>query len=254
MNQQKIGCFIAQMRKEREMTQRQLAEKIGVSDKAVSRWETGKGLPDTSIMPSLCESLGINVNELLSGERLSDVTYSGKAEENMVYLMKVSEDKKRNEKVACSRTIMGLALIVLIVWYYIFMCGGLSSFLDFLDIPSLLVVVCGSGLMLGVGGQMKAFLQAFGNAIFPSEEVATEEMKLELQNSHNAVIYAMKSFLFIGGLSFLIGVIAILSKVSEPSGIGKNFAVATLSLFYCLLFDAILLPISVILKKKLSQL
>ena len=73
----KIGSFISNVRKEQGLTQKQLAERVGVSDKAVSRWETGKGLPDTSIMSDLCEVLGININELLSGERLDADTYSG---------------------------------------------------------------------------------------------------------------------------------------------------------------------------------
>ena len=65
------------------MTQLQLAEKLGVSDKTVSRWECGKGMPELSILMPLCEVLEINVNELLSGEFLTQESYSKKAEENM---------------------------------------------------------------------------------------------------------------------------------------------------------------------------
>lgn len=67
MDQVKIGQFIAQCRKEKNLTQAQLAEQLNLTDRAVSKWETGKGMPDASIMPDLCGLLGINVNELFCG-------------------------------------------------------------------------------------------------------------------------------------------------------------------------------------------
>ena len=65
----------------KELTQKQLADLVGVSDKTISKWETGRGIPDTAIMYNLCEVLGISINELLSGERLSKENYNGKAED-----------------------------------------------------------------------------------------------------------------------------------------------------------------------------
>jgi len=88
LDQEKIGRFIAERRKVKEMTQKQLAERLGVSDKAVSKWETGRSMPDNSILFELCAVLETNVNELLSGEKLSVDNYHGKAEENMMNLMK----------------------------------------------------------------------------------------------------------------------------------------------------------------------
>ncbi len=69
MDQVKIGKFISQMRKEKGLTQKQLGEELLISDKTVSKWETGKGMPEVSLMLPLCEKLGINVNELLTGKR-----------------------------------------------------------------------------------------------------------------------------------------------------------------------------------------
>lgn len=83
----KTGQFIAQLRKDKGLTQRQLAEELFISDKTVSKWETGKGMPDVSVMLPLCEVLDISVNELLSGERLAEEEYKAKAEENIVDLM-----------------------------------------------------------------------------------------------------------------------------------------------------------------------
>lgn len=70
MDQERIGKFIASCRKEQNLTQANLAEKLGITDRAVSKWETGRSLPDASIMPELCAILDININELFSGERI----------------------------------------------------------------------------------------------------------------------------------------------------------------------------------------
>lgn len=74
MNQEKIGNFISECRREKQMTQEQLAEKLGVTSKSISKWETGNCLPDASKYQALCEILNITVNELFSGERLSSET------------------------------------------------------------------------------------------------------------------------------------------------------------------------------------
>ncbi len=95
MDQIKIGKFIAACRKEQGMTQAVLAEKLGISDRAVSKWETGKSLPDSGIMLELCELLKINVNELLSGERVMAETYDKKAEENLLEMKRQVEEKNR---------------------------------------------------------------------------------------------------------------------------------------------------------------
>ena len=74
------GCFIAQLRKELGLTQKELAEKLEVTDKAISRWETGKGLPDTSLLKPLAEILGVSVGELLSGKRMDDSQIKNQAD------------------------------------------------------------------------------------------------------------------------------------------------------------------------------
>lgn len=87
MDQVKTGQFISHIRKEKKMTQQQLADELHISNKTISKWETGKGMPEVSLMIPLCETLGISVNELLSGERLSDNEYKERAEENMVSIL-----------------------------------------------------------------------------------------------------------------------------------------------------------------------
>ena len=95
MDQIKIGKFIASCRKEQGMTQAALAEKLDISDRAVSKWETGKSMPDSGIMLELCDFLKINVNELLSGERIMVESYDKRAEENLLAMREEIEEKNR---------------------------------------------------------------------------------------------------------------------------------------------------------------
>lgn len=81
MNQEKIGNFILELRKEKNMTQQELADKIGVTDKAISKWENGRGMPDLSLMKPLYKELGITINELISGEIIDKKEYQEKLEE-----------------------------------------------------------------------------------------------------------------------------------------------------------------------------
>lgn len=93
MDQEKIGKFIAECRREKHLTQAQLAEKLNLTDRAVSKWETGKSMPDSSVMLELCKILGITVNELLSGEKINVEHYGEKADENLVELTRRGENK-----------------------------------------------------------------------------------------------------------------------------------------------------------------
>ncbi len=91
MDQEKIGKFIACQRKENGYTQAALAERLGITDRAVSKWERGKSMPDPSIMLDLCGLLKISVNELLTGERLTMEDYQEQAEKNLMELTKQEE-------------------------------------------------------------------------------------------------------------------------------------------------------------------
>ncbi len=95
MDQEKIGKFISLCRKEKNLTQVQLAEKLNITNRAVSKWETGKSCPDVSLMLELCDILGITVNELLSGERITMEHYQEKAEENLMEFQYRQENAKK---------------------------------------------------------------------------------------------------------------------------------------------------------------
>ena len=95
MDQIKIGRFIAESRKKVKLTQIQLAEKLGITDKAISKWETGKSMPDTAIMLQLCDILEISVNELLSGEKISMENTNQKNEQLLLDMSKELERKNK---------------------------------------------------------------------------------------------------------------------------------------------------------------
>ena len=118
MDQYKIGKFIAQRRKQVGLTQAQLAEKLNITDRAVSKWETGKALPDTSIMLELCQILEITVNDLLSGEIVTMEQYNKKLEDNLLEMVR---QKEQNDKRFLRMELLSgiLCLIPLIVSIFI---------------------------------------------------------------------------------------------------------------------------------------
>ena len=119
MDQIKIGKFIAERRKSKNLTQFQLAEKLNITDRAISKWENGRSMPDSSIMLDLCKELEISVNELLSGEMIDMKDYDKKAEENLYNLNKSNEHKKKL-LIRCGIIMVLLILIIAIVELYIF--------------------------------------------------------------------------------------------------------------------------------------
>lgn len=106
MNQEKIGKFIQECRKNKKMTQSDLAEKLGVSDRTVGNWENGRNMPDLSLFKPLCEELGITINELISGEKLDKEIYQEKLEENIINTIDYS-----TKKIKISNNTIGIILI-----------------------------------------------------------------------------------------------------------------------------------------------
>ena len=121
MDQEKIGKFISELRKGKKITQQELAEKIGVTDRAISNWENGRRLPDYSILKSLCKELDVTINELLSGEKLEKEEYQEKLEENIINLNIVNK-KKLNKmlKIIGSFTCLFILFIFLGICIYNF--------------------------------------------------------------------------------------------------------------------------------------
>ena len=106
MNQEKIGSFIAQRRKDKKLTQAKLASYLGISDRTISKWERGKGLPDPMYMLELCQILDISVNELLTGEFIEERNYQQKAEDNL--LMMAGQEVKQTKKMFFYENVIGI--------------------------------------------------------------------------------------------------------------------------------------------------
>ncbi len=122
MNQEKIGKFILKLRREKNMTQQELADRIGVTDRAISKWENGRGLPDLSLMMPLCKELGITINELISGEQIEKEDYQSKLEENIFKTIDYTNRKFANKNKIFKIVVGTIITIVLIV--------GLMFFVD----------------------------------------------------------------------------------------------------------------------------
>lgn len=242
LNQQKTGLFISEMRKEKNLTQKQLADIIGVSDKAVSRWETGRGMPDTSTMPELCKTLEININELLSGERLSTEDYHGKAEKIMVDLMKDSENMKADRRSG----LIGLALGLVLLFVALLLVGVVSGtqLVWFIDAPSVVFVIGIQVIILAASGELRNFLRGF-SLLFKSKKYSPDELIMLVPEVEYAITVAQKVLLIAGVMVSIIGFVTVMVLVWNDSinMIGPNLAVAVLSLFYSFLFVLILIPI-----------
>ena len=113
MDQIKIGKFIAECRKKKNLTQAQLAEMLNVTDRAISKWETGKAMPDSNIMLELCHILGINVNELLCGEMI-DIEKKEEQLNELIYQMATNEERYHKRLLHSAIVIIATSLVALI--------------------------------------------------------------------------------------------------------------------------------------------
>lgn len=242
MDQIKIGKFIAEMRKEKNLTQKQLAELIGISDKAVSKWECGKSMPDNSILLKLCEILNINVNELLSGEKLSIDDYHGKAEENMVNLIKDSKNPT-------TKTItVAISIILLLSWIWLLVISMNGSIYWFLDIYSFIPILAFTLIIMIMSGSLKDFFRAFPICFSKSSK-----NKCEIRRAYSAIKLGICSIIVSGLISSLLAVVTVLGLLENRELLGPNLAVAILSILYSLIMVLVLLPFCKILSLKLYE-
>ena len=152
MNQFKIGKFIAECRKEKGLTQMQLSEKLGITDKAVSKWERGITMPDTSIMLELCDILGISVNELLNGEKIN---MENNDQKNKQLLLEMANELEKKNKMIWSAmwTIMIISITCLIAGLLIaafLIPEGVWQLVTIIGIVVLFLIPCFYALKLEV--------------------------------------------------------------------------------------------------------
>lgn len=149
MNQEKIGKFIAKLRKEKGLTQKELAEKLNITDKAISKWENGKSLPDILTIPNLCKELEITINDLLNGEVISIENYE-KTNEKLLLEM-VKEKEEADKRLLAMEIVIGvLASVTFFILIFV------ASYVEMRTLLRILLIVAGSIMFaFGVGNAIK---------------------------------------------------------------------------------------------------
>ena len=144
MDQIKIGKFIAKCRKKNNLTQMQLAEKLNITDRAISKWENGRAMPDSGIMLDLCNELKISVNELLSGEVINMEDYRKQAEENLL------EMKKQKEE--ADKRLLRIEIVLIGV--------SIAFFISILLIICFVQMPLWAKILIGIGGFIQLMISA----------------------------------------------------------------------------------------------
>lgn len=145
MNQVKIGKFIAECRKKQNLTQLELAQKLNVTDRAISKWENGRGIPDASLMISLCNILNISVTDLLNGEKVTENEIS-----NQTILLEIIKEKQYvDRKLLILENLIGISSIIILLAFSL-----TASFVEMEE--WLRIVLCFVGLIIAVTGIMFA--------------------------------------------------------------------------------------------------
>ncbi len=155
MDQVKIGKFIAKRRKSVGLTQSVLAEKLGVSDRAVSKWETGKSMPDSALMLKLSSILEITVNELLSGEEIGMENYKEKYENNLKEMAKQKE--RADKRLLDLEIVLGVLMITLLL-----VASAIASYVQMEDWIRIVIIAVGLVLVIAVSAYMIKIEQVAG--------------------------------------------------------------------------------------------
>lgn len=283
LEQEKIGKYIAEKRKGIGLTQKELAERVGLTDKAVSKWERGKSIPDHDVIARLCEVLNISVNEFLSGEDIVSENYSEKAEENMMSLIKDKKNSRYELLISMIMLICGIALILVDVYSMSGMVDDDSVLVHFVDIPSLLFVAGVTAVLLVVTGMGMDFIRAVADVFgirgeyigsvkdsrfkdISTKTIAANELKDSNKDyrlfdiAYARELMSMKlaavTNILAGIIHFLSGIIILFPNYDNAPDI-KLWSIVSihlLSVWYALVLDIILVPIYFKLKCKREEL
>lgn len=239
MDLMKIGNFIAEKRKQKELTQQELADMLHLSNRTISKWECGKGIPDSAIMVELCRVLGISVNELLAGEQLSNDNYKTKAEENVIALIQEPENRQRKVFFSFLGSVITELVLFLFVALFNVMTGAQMA--DYMDLPALLTVLGIVGIVLVATGLYRDFFNACRISMRSGKDTTTEEVNRAL----SAVRITMWTALITGMVLTVVSVVSTFVNVT-PDNMGALYvalAVGLLGVLYALIISLLLLPI-----------
>lgn len=227
MDQVKIGKFIATMRKEKGLTQKQLADRLNVTDKTISKWETGCRLPDASILPELGSVLEIDMNELLAGEKFSSENYVEKSENNIVGLVSVLDEIDKKNKSRNVGTIIGILLVGLSFLYLFYASLQIGKVMDIFDWPTLCYLLGVKFMILSISGGFYDYVNAW-RVVLLAKKLSDKEINLSLQ----AVKYVDALTFTLGGLISMLSLFSLLNYMEDTSFIYPALAQIALIFFY----------------------
>lgn len=232
MDQIKIGKFISDMRKKQGLTQKQLAEQLNVTDKTISKWETGYRLPDASILPELGSALKVDINELLAGEEIlpkefSHEEYVKKAESNIVDLVSELNEIDKRSRSRSIGTMIGISLTGLALLLLLVSSLREGRIIDIIDWPTLVYLFGLKFAVLSISGWFHDYLNAWKMCL-PGKRLSEKEMDLAMQ----AVSYASALTLTLGCLLALLGLFSLLNYMDDLSLVWRSLAQIVLALLY----------------------
>lgn len=237
MDQIKIGEYIARKRKEQELTQMQFAELVGVSNKTISKWETGLRMPDVAILQNVCDVLGVTVNELLAGEdfaEYSEKEYMKKAEDNIIGLMQEVNEIKETKwsgllGILCSIPIMVCAILLTMVHVV-----GAINVVYFFNIPTIFYMVGLFFFILGVTGAFPKYIAGYKCLL-----KIRKYNKNEMDKIICTLGYVRRLTWIIGFFIFMINVMAISINYTRFEVLGPFFAAVVVAPFYTVIIEFI---------------
>ena len=253
MDQTKIGKFISDMRKKQGLTQKQLAEQLNVTDKTISKWETGYRLPDASVLPELSFVLKVDINELLAGENFSPQEFSHEeyvrhSERNLVGLVgELNEIDKRSRSRSIGTLIgillTGLALLLLFA-------ASLQSgrIIDIIDLPTLAYLLGLKFAILSISGWFYDYLNAWKMCL-TGKRLSEEKMEFAMQ----AVRYAGVLTLTLGCLIALLGAFSVLNYMDDLTLVFRALAQIILALLYIAIAETVYTILIFWIKRKLQS-
>ncbi len=200
MDQKKAGNFLQSLRKEAGLTQKELADRICVSDKTISKWENGNSMPDTGILSDLCRELNVSVNEFLCCERISPEEYSMKAEVNMMTLIKENQTSKKKNLLSLILGILFLFITLILIF-----TGMEMRIAWFLDLPSLILPTVACIALVLLSG---------------------------LKDKHDILHFLRKMILPVGITIALFQFLTILYHAPSQDHLGPNLAVNVIAIIY----------------------
>lgn len=247
LDQEKTGKYIAEKRKQLGMTQRQLAEQVGITDKAVSKWERGKSIPDSAVMEELCEVLHISINEFFSGEDIKEENYSDKAEENIRTLIEQSDVQKKHSRIVIAGLTVGFIGILFGIRAAFMYTSERNNIYQFIDWPSLLFLLGIVTVVLVLSGVMEDFTKAFA-ICFGKGQTDGGQIRQSVRAVKTALILNL-----LAGMFVFLGQMIIVLPATQEEDVLKTISVLLVGIWYGVLLDLLLMPVLLRLQKRYEK-